>query len=58
LAHQPIALRTKFIDLGQHPGQQFFRRSRAYTGSLQGLNLFALPVDLAAHMFDFGSDGF
>jgi hypothetical protein len=25
---------------------------------LQALNIFALPLDLAAHVFDFGPDGF
>jgi hypothetical protein len=56
LANLPVALRTKLIDLRKHPSQQLFRRAGWNARPLQIPYFFALPVDLAAHMFDFGPD--
>ena len=53
----PVALSAKFIDLGKHSGQQLFRRDVTDAGPLKVPNLAALPVDLAAHVFDFRADG-
>ncbi len=56
LAHQPVALCAQFIDLGLHPGQQLFRGLCRNARPLEVANFSALPVDLAAHMFDLTAD--
>jgi hypothetical protein len=39
-----------------HPGQQLFRGLCRNTSPLEVTNFSALPVDLAAHMFDLGAN--
>jgi hypothetical protein len=55
---QPVALRTKPVDIVQHPIQQRFGRRRGNAGSLQLSNLTALAVDLDAHALDLGPNAF
>jgi hypothetical protein len=51
-----VALGTKPIDFGLHPGQQLFGGLRGYPRPLKRLNLFALPKDLAAHVLYLAPD--
>jgi len=58
LAHQPVTVGSQLIDLREHPAKQLLRRGCADPSPLKGLNVLPLPMNLAAHVFDFGSDGF
>jgi hypothetical protein len=51
-----VAFRAKAIDFVEHPLQQGFGGAGSDTSLLQLQNLLALPADLDAHAFDFGSD--
>jgi|SRR5450631_3443788 hypothetical protein len=55
---QPVALRTKPIDVVQHPIQQRFGRRRWNACSLELPNLTALAMDLDAHTLDLGPNVF
>jgi hypothetical protein len=53
----PVTLGALLIDLDLHPCQQLFGRLGRDTGPLKVPNLFPLPKDLAAHVFDLRADG-
>jgi hypothetical protein len=53
----PVALDTKIIDLRKHSGQQLFPGLGWNACPLKRPNFPALPIDLAAHVFDFVSEG-
>jgi hypothetical protein len=56
IAYQAVALLAKSINLGLHPYQQFIGGLGCNARALEILNLFPVPHDLAAHVFDFSSD--
>jgi hypothetical protein len=56
IACQAVALLAKSINLGLHPHQQFIGRLCCNARALEILNLFPVPHNLAAQVFDFSSD--
>jgi hypothetical protein len=56
ITDQAVALLAKSINLGLHPYQQFIGGLGCNARALEILNLFPVPHDLAAHVFDFSSD--
>jgi hypothetical protein len=49
------SLGTHPIDAGEHSFQQGFGRGRGYAGPLKLPDFAALPMNLGAHSFNFGS---
>jgi hypothetical protein len=56
LAYQSVALGAQPVNFGLHPAKQLFGGSGGDPGPLKILYLFALPLDLAAHLIDFSPD--
>jgi hypothetical protein len=56
ITNQAVALLAKSINLGLHPHQQFIGGLGCNARALEILNLFPVPHDLAAQVFDFSSD--
>jgi hypothetical protein len=56
LACQSVALGAESVNFCLHPAKQFFGGSGGDPGPLKILYLFALPLDLAAHLIDFSPD--
>jgi hypothetical protein len=56
ITNQVVAFLAKSINLDLHPHQQFIGGLGCNARALEILNLFPVPHDLAAHVFDFGSD--
>jgi hypothetical protein len=58
LLFQPVALRTKPVDIVQHPIQQRFGRRGRNARPLELPDLTALAVDLHAHTLDLAPNVF
>jgi hypothetical protein len=56
ITYEAVALLAKSINLGLHPHQQFIGGLGCNARALEILNLFPVPHDLAAQVFDFSSD--
>jgi hypothetical protein len=55
LADVPVTLANQPVHFSQHPTQQLLRGLATNARTLKVQDLPALPLDLAAHMFDFAS---
>src|SRR5579862_4975135 len=53
---EPVPLGTHPVDVVEHSFQQRLGRGRRYASPLKLVDFAALPMDLGAHPFDFGSD--
>jgi hypothetical protein len=51
-----VPLLAHAVDIREHSFQQGFGRGRGYASPLKLADFAALPVDLDAHSFDFGSE--